>query len=122
MGPDFKTIADFRKDNGEAVRGVCREFVPAPNAGSSGCGRPVASGSMPSKPSFPQCFNSNSDAFGRAVYSGLGIDPLGRFIYATCPTGIWVYEIGTAKGTLVLEPGSPYIPGTQNPTSIVVTN
>jgi len=23
MGPDFKTIADFRKDNGEAVRGVC---------------------------------------------------------------------------------------------------
>ena len=27
MGPDFKTIADFRKDNGEAIRGVCREFV-----------------------------------------------------------------------------------------------
>src|SRR5450432_3901818 len=25
--PDFKTIADFRKDNGEAIRGVCREFV-----------------------------------------------------------------------------------------------
>src|SRR3977135_927899 len=25
--PDFKTIADFRKDNGEAVRRVCREFV-----------------------------------------------------------------------------------------------
>ena len=25
--PDFKTIADFRKDNGEAVRKVCREFV-----------------------------------------------------------------------------------------------
>src|SRR5437868_2938371 len=25
--PDFKTIADFRKDNGQGIRGVCREFV-----------------------------------------------------------------------------------------------
>jgi len=25
--PDFKTIADFRKDNGKAIRGVCREFI-----------------------------------------------------------------------------------------------
>jgi hypothetical protein len=25
--PGFKTIADFRKDNGEAIRKVCREFV-----------------------------------------------------------------------------------------------
>src|SRR5271167_2880091 len=25
--PDFKTIADFRKDNSEAIRQVCREFV-----------------------------------------------------------------------------------------------
>ena len=25
--PDFKTIADFRKDNGSAIRAVCREFV-----------------------------------------------------------------------------------------------
>src|SRR3954451_18862810 len=25
--PDFKTIADFRKNNGQAIRGVCREFV-----------------------------------------------------------------------------------------------
>jgi transposase len=25
--PDFKTIADFRKDNGRAIRRVCREFV-----------------------------------------------------------------------------------------------
>ena len=25
--PDFKTIADFRKDNGEAIGKVCREFV-----------------------------------------------------------------------------------------------
>src|SRR5438477_3642815 len=25
--PDFKTIADFRKDNGEAIGEVCREFV-----------------------------------------------------------------------------------------------
>jgi len=25
--PDFKTIADFRKDNGNAIRSVCREFI-----------------------------------------------------------------------------------------------
>jgi transposase len=25
--PDFKTIADFRKDNGAAIRNVCRQFV-----------------------------------------------------------------------------------------------
>jgi transposase len=25
--PDFKTIADFRKDNGPAIRSVCREFI-----------------------------------------------------------------------------------------------
>ena len=27
LSPDFKTIADFRKDNGPAIRLVCREFV-----------------------------------------------------------------------------------------------
>src|SRR6202011_4095576 len=27
LSPDFKTIADFRKDNGLAIRRVCREFV-----------------------------------------------------------------------------------------------
>lgn len=27
LQPDFKTIADFRKDNGKAIRHVCREFV-----------------------------------------------------------------------------------------------
>ncbi|MFT5391531.1 MAG: transposase [Gammaproteobacteria bacterium] len=27
LAPDFKTVADFRKDNGEAIRAVCREFV-----------------------------------------------------------------------------------------------
>jgi transposase len=25
--PDFKTIADFRRDNGEAIRKVCRQFI-----------------------------------------------------------------------------------------------
>jgi transposase len=25
--PDFKTIADFRKDNGQAIRAVCRQFI-----------------------------------------------------------------------------------------------
>ena len=27
LTPDFKTIADFRRDNGQAIRHVCREFV-----------------------------------------------------------------------------------------------
>jgi hypothetical protein len=27
LAPDFKTIADFRKDNGVAIRKVCRKFV-----------------------------------------------------------------------------------------------
>jgi hypothetical protein len=27
LSPDFKTIADFRKDHGEAIRKFCREFV-----------------------------------------------------------------------------------------------
>ena len=27
LTPDFKTVADFRKDHGDAIRKVCREFV-----------------------------------------------------------------------------------------------
>src|SRR6204780_5343641 len=27
LAPDFKTIADFRRDNGKAIRSVCREFI-----------------------------------------------------------------------------------------------
>jgi transposase len=27
LAPDFKTIADFRKDNGAAIQAVCRQFV-----------------------------------------------------------------------------------------------
>jgi transposase len=27
LAPDFKTIADFRKDSGKAIREVCRAFV-----------------------------------------------------------------------------------------------
>jgi len=27
LAPDFKTIADFRKDNGAAIKSVCKEFV-----------------------------------------------------------------------------------------------
>ena len=27
LRPDYKTIANFRKDNGRAIRGVCRQFV-----------------------------------------------------------------------------------------------
>jgi transposase len=27
LAPDFKTIADFRRDNSKAIRGVCSQFV-----------------------------------------------------------------------------------------------
>ena len=27
LAPDFKTLADFRKDNGAAIRATCRQFV-----------------------------------------------------------------------------------------------
>lgn len=27
LRPDFKTIADFRRDNGQAIRNVCRQFI-----------------------------------------------------------------------------------------------
>lgn len=27
LAPDFKTIADFRRDNGTAIRNVCRQFI-----------------------------------------------------------------------------------------------
>lgn len=27
LAPDFKTIADFRRENGAAIRKVCRQFV-----------------------------------------------------------------------------------------------
>lgn len=27
LAPDFKTIADFRRDNGSGIRHVCRQFV-----------------------------------------------------------------------------------------------
>jgi transposase len=27
LSPDFKTIADFRRDNGSAIRSVCRQFI-----------------------------------------------------------------------------------------------
>lgn len=27
LAPNFKTIADFRRDNGSTVRNVCRHFV-----------------------------------------------------------------------------------------------
>ena len=27
LTPDFKTIADFRKDNGKAIRSACQKFI-----------------------------------------------------------------------------------------------
>jgi hypothetical protein len=44
LAPDFKTIADFRRGNGEAIRAVCRQIrasVPQdrPHRWRHGCGR-----------------------------------------------------------------------------------
>ena len=30
LAPDFKTIADFRRDNGPGIRNVCSQFVSPP--------------------------------------------------------------------------------------------
>ncbi|MDR6954342.1 transposase [Ancylobacter sp. 3268] len=38
LAPDFKTIADFRRDNGPALVGACRAFVLC--AGKQACLRP----------------------------------------------------------------------------------
>jgi transposase len=48
--PDFKTIADFRKDNGEAIRKVCREFVVLCCALSCSTKRALRSTAASSKP------------------------------------------------------------------------
>ena len=42
LSPDFKTIADFRRDNGAAIRNVCHEFIVLCrrlNLFSQACGR-----------------------------------------------------------------------------------
>ena len=44
LAPDFKTIADFRRDNGAAIVGTCRAFVlfcrdPGPIRGAAGGAR-----------------------------------------------------------------------------------
>src|SRR5712691_10541572 len=43
LTPDFMTIADFRRDNGKAIRNVCRQFIEC--AAGSTCSR---SRSLPS--------------------------------------------------------------------------
>src|SRR4029078_7698679 len=40
--PDFKTIADFRRDNGEAIRNVCRHFIELRRAVGMFCDTVVA--------------------------------------------------------------------------------
>jgi transposase len=42
LTPDFKTIADFRKDNGPAIRSACRQFVALDRAGARGAGAAMA--------------------------------------------------------------------------------
>ena len=49
--PDFKTIADFRKDNGQAIRKVCGQFVVLSDALSCSARRVLRSTAASSKPS-----------------------------------------------------------------------
>ena len=48
LAPDFKTIADFRKDNGAAIRAVCRQFVDWAASGVLNRSEMVLSGDVPS--------------------------------------------------------------------------
>ena len=41
LTPDFKTVADFRRDNGRAIRNACRQFF---------AGSPHGAGALPAKP------------------------------------------------------------------------
>jgi transposase len=41
LAPDFKTIADFRRDNGKAIREVCPAFVAKRNKDGTLWTRPV---------------------------------------------------------------------------------
>ncbi len=46
LAPDFKTIADFRRDNGEAVRATCKQFVVlCRQVGLIACGTVAVDGS-----------------------------------------------------------------------------
>ena len=50
LAPDFKTIADFRRDNGPAIRMVCRQFVllcREPGCSSRRWSRSTAASSRP---------------------------------------------------------------------------
>ena len=72
LAPDFKTIADFRRDNGAAIVGTCRAFVlfcrdPGPIRGAAGGARRLE---------VPRCGKR------QAYYAGslsklVGIDPSG---------------------------------------------
>src|ERR1700682_3590266 len=61
LKPDFKTIADFRRDNRAAFRSVFREFVLL-------CQR-LASGITPSKPSAPRSSSSTDTSITRTGLS-----------------------------------------------------
>jgi hypothetical protein len=41
LAPDFKTIADFRRDNGPAIWSTCRQFIALSQAI---CGLPLFAG------------------------------------------------------------------------------
>jgi hypothetical protein len=51
LTPDFKTIANFRKDNGRAIRKVCRQFIVLCRRRGAGIGPNPVTGSREPKPS-----------------------------------------------------------------------
>jgi transposase len=61
LAPDFKTIADFRKDNGAAIRSACRQFVALCRGLKIFTRRSSQSTAAVSRPSIPATGPSRAD-------------------------------------------------------------
>jgi transposase len=73
LAPDFKTLADFRVDNGAGIRGVCREFIVLSatryvHAGSRGDRRQQVQGGQPSGPELHEREDEAADGVDRTEH------------------------------------------------------
>ena len=77
LAPDFKTIADFRKDNGKGIKNICRAFIGLCRQFNSSTSWPDGNSVeidllhkkfAQSCPILPQCHNKSSKCFS-TLYS-----------------------------------------------------
>ena len=74
LAPDFKTLADFRAENGAAIRGVCREFYravsPTRYVHAGGCcdRRQQVQSGQPSRPEFHEREDEAADGADRTEH------------------------------------------------------